>query len=305
MLRHQMGDSLFFPAMQYYFHESEFAGKSACSEDLCSVLSEFYGSDMSWFFDSWVYQEGQPNYRYFYEYEPESSRDGYRVLFFLEQENMDGIFPMNVEIEVFAGDFDTLYRVWHSYEADLYEFHLPYPPDSFKVDPEEKILRSAGEIAPAMRIVTGGVPDATVGEPYSFAFEAMWGVPDYEWSRLLGQFPSGLTLNENTGELSGTPTWKADYFFRLRCTDSDSPENVDVRDFMMRVIDPPPMCGDCDGSGEIDVEDVVFLVNFIFTEGPPPDPMEIGDVDDSGSVDIDDVVYLVMYLFMDGPPPIQ
>jgi hypothetical protein len=306
MLRHQMGDTLFFPAMQYYFHDSEFAGGSASTDDLNSVVSDFYGCDMSWFFDAWVYQEGQPNYRYFYDYTPEpEARDGYDVLFFLEQNNIDGIFPMNVEIHAYAGDYDTLYRVRNEYEATLYEFHLPNPPDSFKIDPDEKILRTVQEVPAGMRIVTGGIPDAIVGEPYSFSFEAMWGVPDYQWEKLLGQFPSGLTFNENTGELSGTPTWVSESFFRLRCTDSDSPPNVDVRDFTMSIVEPPPLCGDCDASGEISVDDVVFLLNFIFNGGPAPDPIEIGDVDDSDSIDIDDAVYLIMYLFMGGPPPIE
>jgi len=212
---------------------------------------------------------------------------------------------MNVEIAAFAGDYDTLFTVWNGHEAELYEFYLPNPPDSFMIDPEDKILKTVAEMPPGMRIVTGGVPDAIRGEPYSFTFEAMWGVPDYHWEKVLGQFPYGLTFDENTGELSGTPTWESSSFFRLRCTDSDNPPNVDIRDFTLSVIEAPPICGDCDGSGDIDVEDVVFLLNFIFNEGISPDPINVGDVDNSDAIDIDDPVYLIMYLFMSGPPPIE
>ncbi len=63
------------------------------------------------------------------------------------------------------------------------------------------------------------------------------------------------------------------------------------------------ICGDCDNSGLVDIDDAVYLITYIFASGPPPDPLEKGDVDWSGAVDIDDVVYLITYIFAGGPPP--
>jgi hypothetical protein len=71
----------------------------------------------------------------------------------------------------------------------------------------------------------------------------------------------------------------------------------------MSVVEPPVDRGDCDGSGEIDIDDVVYLIAYIFSEGPPPDPLAVGDVDCLDGVDIDDVVYLIVYIFSEGPPP--
>lgn len=61
--------------------------------------------------------------------------------------------------------------------------------------------------------------------------------------------------------------------------------------------------GDANGSGAVDIDDVVFLIGYIFSGGPAPDPLESGDADCSGGVDIDDVVYLIGYIFSGGPPP--
>ncbi len=63
------------------------------------------------------------------------------------------------------------------------------------------------------------------------------------------------------------------------------------------------ICGDVNADGMIDIGDVVHLINYLFIDGPPPEPIEAGDancdqVDDSG-----DVVHLINYLFIDGPPP--
>jgi len=61
--------------------------------------------------------------------------------------------------------------------------------------------------------------------------------------------------------------------------------------------------GDTNGSGNIDIDDVVYLVTYIFGGGPAPVPIEAGDCDCSENIDIDDVVYLVTYIFSQGPEP--
>jgi len=63
------------------------------------------------------------------------------------------------------------------------------------------------------------------------------------------------------------------------------------------------ICGDADGSGDVDIDDVVYLISYIFTGGPPPDPLAAGDADCSGDVDIDDVVYTIAYIFSGGNAP--
>jgi hypothetical protein len=67
------------------------------------------------------------------------------------------------------------------------------------------------------------------------------------------------------------------------------------------VVDPP--CGDADGNGGVDIDDVVHLINYIFSGGSAPNPTEAGDADCSGGVDIDDVVYLINYIFSGGNAP--
>ncbi|MFH1891637.1 MAG: M28 family peptidase [Candidatus Zixiibacteriota bacterium] len=63
------------------------------------------------------------------------------------------------------------------------------------------------------------------------------------------------------------------------------------------------VCGDADSSGEVDIDDAVFLIAYIFAGGPAPDPIEAGDADCTGAIDIDDAVYLITYIFASGPVP--
>lgn len=62
--------------------------------------------------------------------------------------------------------------------------------------------------------------------------------------------------------------------------------------------------GDADGSGWIDIDDVVYLIDYIFVNGPEPIPVyDAGNPDCSIDVDIDDVVFLIAYIFSGGPEP--
>ena len=63
------------------------------------------------------------------------------------------------------------------------------------------------------------------------------------------------------------------------------------------------ICGDANADEEISISDAVYLVNFLFNNGPAPQPREAGDANCDGEVSIADVVYIVNYLFKNGPPP--
>lgn len=65
----------------------------------------------------------------------------------------------------------------------------------------------------------------------------------------------------------------------------------------------PYLPGDANSSGAVDIDDVVHLIDYIFSAGPAPVPIEAGDADCSNEVDIDDVVYLIAYIFDGGPEP--
>jgi Putative Ig domain len=50
------------------------------------------------------------------------------------------------------------------------------------------------------------LPAVTVGQPYSYQLTENGGVPPYTWSIISGSLPAGLTLNQSSGLISGTPT---------------------------------------------------------------------------------------------------
>ncbi len=61
--------------------------------------------------------------------------------------------------------------------------------------------------------------------------------------------------------------------------------------------------GDANGDGTVESGDVVFMINYLFRGGAPPDPLPAGDSNCDGVVGSGDVVYLINYLFRGGPAP--
>lgn len=63
------------------------------------------------------------------------------------------------------------------------------------------------------------------------------------------------------------------------------------------------VAGDANGDWIIDIADVMYLINYLYKGGPPPNPLEAGDANCDGFIDSGDVIYLINYLFVGGPIP--
>jgi len=68
---------------------------------------------------------------------------------------------------------------------------------------------------------------------------------------------------------------------------------------------PDYFCGDTDGDTTINISDAVYIINYIFKGGPPPDPLCIADAGGDGSVNIADAIHIINYIFKGGPPPVE
>ena len=68
---------------------------------------------------------------------------------------------------------------------------------------------------------------------------------------------------------------------------------------------PPPEFrrGDANSDGFIDVGDAVYILQYLFSSGPPAACEEAIDIDASGQTDIADPVALLAHLFNNGTPP--
>lgn len=85
---------------------------------------------------------------------------------------------------------------------------------------------------------------------------------------------------------------------------SPDPMEVLTEDGWIFQVGPGYLFGDANNDGRVNVTDVVYLINYLFNDGPEPRPLWIvGDVNCDIKVDVVDVVYLINYLFQEGPEP--
>jgi hypothetical protein len=72
---------------------------------------------------------------------------------------------------------------------------------------------------PPLQITTTSVPEAQVGQAYSFTMEASGGTPPYQWTAGGGEIPPGFTMSSD-GTLSGSSNEEEQGTFDVFVTDS-------------------------------------------------------------------------------------
>ncbi|HJQ25953.1 MAG TPA: putative Ig domain-containing protein [Blastocatellia bacterium] len=74
--------------------------------------------------------------------------------------------------------------------------------------------------AAPLTITTAQLPRGSVGTTYSQSLGASGGQTPYNWAKLSGNLPDGLTLNQTTGVISGVPERAGTSSFSIRLTDA-------------------------------------------------------------------------------------
>lgn len=156
------------------------------------------------------------------------------------------------------------------------------------------------EYSCAPLIITQGLPDGTISQFYSEQIIAVGGEGFYTWTDQFGDLEgTGLVL-EADGLLTGVPVVSGNVDFTARAEDDAADYDEQMLTLFIRAF----ICGDIDNSGaDPDIGDLVYLVDWMFSGGPPPPVMGAADVNNSGgNIDISDLVHLVDYMFTSGPP---
>jgi hypothetical protein len=63
--------------------------------------------------------------------------------------------------------------------------------------------------------------------------------------------------------------------------------------------------GDANFDGHVDIGDIIFLLNYVYLDGPPPPHPISADVNEPDrTIDVEDIIYLITYVFQEGPDPL-
>ncbi|HEY9165464.1 MAG TPA: M1 family aminopeptidase [Candidatus Kryptonia bacterium] len=134
MLRSIVGDSTFFDIMKTYRADFQFG--NAVTTDFAGDVSKVTGSDMSWFFNEWIFSPGYPIYSYTYR------RSGDTLNFTVEQNQVNApFFKMPIDLGVYSGGTTSILHFTDSLQLQSVSFFFSGTIDSVSFDPSDKILK--------------------------------------------------------------------------------------------------------------------------------------------------------------------
>src|SRR5713101_7700990 len=87
----------------------------------------------------------------------------------------------------------------------------------------------AAALAGHISITPTSLPPATVHSPYNAVLSVSGGTSPYQFKVAQGVLPPGLALNSSTGAITGTPTTKGMYYFKVVVTDLPGTDDGDRR----------------------------------------------------------------------------
>ncbi len=142
------------------------------------------------------------------------------------------------------------------------------------------------------QVTTTSLPAATRGVFYSQQLQASGGQQPYTWSLAPGSapLPSDLSLSPS-GLIFGTPAVSGTFGFRVRVAAGGNC-TADM-DLALTINRGTASCtGDCDGSGDVTVNELITMVN-IALGNTPLSACTAGDADGSGDITINEIIAAV------------
>ncbi len=145
-----------------------------------------------------------------------------------------------------------------------------------------------GEIEPTITL-----PDHTAGYYYDGSYTRLLIYPDLNAPIPLPLIPNGVTVSY-TGEAALISAEAAYDGVMIMTTEiQGSGSCCQIRGNI-----------DSDGLGEINIADLIYLVAFMFQDGPEPACISEADINGDGSdPNIADLIHLVGFMFQEGPAP--
>ena len=136
--------------------------------------------------------------------------------------------------------------------------------------------KRSSELTPAVAPVVnvelspdpGIMPIGSVGNPYLLQFTASNGVTDdiaYTYAVTAGALPDGLTLDPDTGIVSGTPTLQGDYFFEITASSVDVADSIPTGSWEINIQLSTPLWSMTPPSGNVEPGETITI------EGPEGD----------------------------------
>ncbi len=141
MLRHILGDAIFFDVLKSYVTDLRWRYGSVRTEDFKTVCEEKSGLDLEAFFTQWLQFPYFPEYEYSWSTQAQKG-EGYLLKLDITQLQGETVYQMPMDIYIsFKNGADTTIVVDNSQRKERYDFVFPEETVNVQLDPQQWILR--------------------------------------------------------------------------------------------------------------------------------------------------------------------
>jgi len=151
MLRYVVGENKYLKTMRDF--ATDFAGKSASTDDFRKLVEKVYGEKLTWFFSQWMDSTSAPEFKAKYTVYRLGSNKGFRIVGSINQD-LD-LFRMPVKLRIDTDGKTEEKRI------DVVGTDSPFSVETFgrprriSVDPENRVLTNSKDIKLRSSIVRG------------------------------------------------------------------------------------------------------------------------------------------------------
>lgn len=139
MLRHVIGDSAFFAALNDY--NTQYAYATATTEDFQAVCETHYGGSLQWFFQEWIYQPGAPTYQNAFRSLNVNGSNYLEVYLRQTQSAAYPIYAMPIDLVATIGGSPTTIKVNNDAATEYLLVPVSGAVTALSIDPNNYILR--------------------------------------------------------------------------------------------------------------------------------------------------------------------
>ncbi len=145
MLRHIVGDSIFFEILKTYHKDQRFKYGTAVTEDFQAVCEAVSGMNLTKFFQQWIYGEYYPSYEY--SWSATETGGQYQIQLQINQvQTNTGLFWMPIDVNIHMVNSDTVIVVWDSLQTQNFTLYVDDQPQNLGLDEDNWILCDKQEV---------------------------------------------------------------------------------------------------------------------------------------------------------------
>ena len=135
MLRRQLGDSIFWQGIRFYYHQ--YAGKNAVTDDLRRSFEKVSGKNLTQFFKQWLFSVGHPILDIQWKYDPIKKIANINIR---QLQELLFEFPIEIKLIGFTKTSDTTKKILIKNKQQSIQISTAGKPKQLLLDPDVNLL---------------------------------------------------------------------------------------------------------------------------------------------------------------------